>query len=890
MDYNRIYKYNLLLIFIFNSLYCYNLYSFKDINEIDNYLKNYPEFPNYNGNIKNGDFTTFYKTLLKSNKFNLLNKFKFFNDHNLKYNDFVKKLDKINQKQKALYNNQNYNSFFIEIDQNSKIFLWGDIQAGFHTFARSIIYLFKENIIDKNFKIIKPDNYFIFNGNLIGQGPYPIETLNLVLNLIEKNENKVFYIKGQEEDLNVWPKHSLEKQISILQNNLNRNKINDLFQALPRSLFIKLKNHNNSEILAISYFNPGKYKFYNTNSKILNINNNQLYLFKNLILKKNIKIFIKGNELSNQINLINKKAYAPNFYYSQGLYRLDNILNKIAWTTKSCPIQLYRMHHNLFYDSFTLIDFKSNNLKSSQITIYFNDNQNSDFKIGSCYNLKTGETIKVGKSPLTHNIEPKDISKNFDIKNFNKDKINNNLKFLEERTELLQKKTVNLTNDLENKLANINIENINIENSNFNNLNNLNIDNNIDIYNILLDAKQNLNIIIDKLEQLEKLAITNKLIEDKFIESKENIKQNIIIGSSVPLTKFAKEIGKPIRQGSSLAITETNKHNTLDNNFIKLVVLNDKYMPDIFEKNIKSILYNYKTDLLLLVEGTENILQSLQFIKDNNMFIFFAKSGASFLRDPKLKNVVNYRASFQDEGKALVNYTIKEHSGKNFLFIYQDDKFGNELLKGAKSELEKNNIKNFKAIPYTPNTSIIKDIANQIIESNYDNIGFFLLGSSAISIIRELGLNFFINKFLFASSAFEDAVTIKIFKRFGLTILTSQVVPPIDLFNFKDAIDIEIVKEYKEKINKYGHVPNNFSLEAFIGTSILIDQISQILKTEKNKNKLTDNLGKKLVENMQKIKNYNFKGLKLNFNHNTRTLGTNIWLKTREGRYIIKDI
>lgn len=41
---------------------------------------------------------------------------------------------------------------------------------------------------------------------------------------------------------------------------------------------------------------------------------------------------------------------------------------------------------------------------------------------------------------------------------------------------------------------------------------------------------------------------------------------------------------------------------------------------------------------------------------------------------------------------------------------------------------------------------------------------------------------------------------------------------------------------------------------------------------------------------MGNIKNYNFKGLKLNFNPETRTLSTSIWIKTRENKYIEKTI
>ena len=325
---------NFLIIFIIQILSLKNLLTFNNVKQLNDYIQSVPEFPDYNGNISKSDFSKFYQTLKKPLIKNVLNKIGLFNRliGNNNYHEFYKNLKEINNK-----NKKNDPIKYLNIEKNSKIFLWGDIQAGLHSFARSLSYLYKTKIIDQNFKINNPKTYFIFNGNAIGIGPYPVETLNLILKLILINPNQIFYIRGHEENLHIWTKHNLKKQLSALQKKIKTYEINKFLQNLPQSLFLKLNNN----IISVSYNNP-------------EVKNEDI---------ENITTFIKGNDLMTNLNILNKKTYLPDYLYGQGLYRLTNINNKIAWTTKSSAIQLYRMKYNLFYDSFTVLDLQSDNIK-----------------------------------------------------------------------------------------------------------------------------------------------------------------------------------------------------------------------------------------------------------------------------------------------------------------------------------------------------------------------------------------------------------------------------------------------------------------------------------------------------------------------------------------------
>src|SRR5262249_61110756 len=64
-------------------------------------------------------------------------------------------------------------------------------------------------------------------------------------------------------------------------------------------------------------------------------------------------------------------------------------------------------------------------------------------------------------------------------------------------------------------------------------------------------------------------------------------------------------------------------------------------------------------------------------------------TGASFLRDPSLTNVVNIRASYRQETEAWIEHLTTDLGLSRIAILYQDDSFGRAGLQGVMEALAK---------------------------------------------------------------------------------------------------------------------------------------------------------------------------------------------------------
>ena len=119
----------------------------------------------------------------------------------------------------------------------------------------------------------------------------------------------------------------------------------------------------------------------------------------------------------------------------------------------------------------------------------------------------------------------------------------------------------------------------------------------------------------------------------------------------------------------------------------------------------------------------------------------------------------------------------------------------------------------------------------------------------------------------------------KAFKQFlslmGLKVTFAQVVP-----NPAES-DLEIVQEYRQEIAKLGSLPDTYSLEGYIYATLAADFIQKI------DGPLTMD---SLAQVITRIKDYNFKGLVLDYDLEHRQLANDLWIETAKGTWIKQDV
>ncbi len=353
----------------------------------------------------------------------------------------------------------------------------------------------------------------------------------------------------------------------------------------------------------------------------------------------------------------------------------------------------------------------------------------------------------------------------------------------------------------------------------------------------------------------------------------------IVIGMISDFSNTSAITGKLLREGISVKFNQTNIENGgIHGKRLRLVMLNDRYTPYLTFTQAKILLNDYKTNILLTPQGTPTLEACLPLIREHKLLALFNWGGARMFRNPKLTDVINYRTSYFNEAKALIDYAVKNIYIKNFTFFYQDDSYGKSALRGAREALKKHDITKWTEVPYRRNAIALEpSIVKKVEDSHPEAIVFFSTNTPSASLIRALGTPYLVNKYLLGITFLSDSFRYFLGER-GLNFIISRVVPnPL-------TSTLEIAREYRAHMKKYA--PESTlavdSFEAYINACLLI-HVMETMTGEITKDKI--------ISAFENMKNYQFKGLTLNFDPITRELATNtiVWVDTgKEWLEIIK--
>lgn len=101
------------------------------------------------------------------------------------------------------------------ITDNTNWFMWGSLYGAFHTFVRTLQYLKESRIIDDALCITQADTYFVFTDSFESYTPYGLETLWLLLLLLERNPGKVFVLKTMSAQTDSFRRYNIVNEFSV---------------------------------------------------------------------------------------------------------------------------------------------------------------------------------------------------------------------------------------------------------------------------------------------------------------------------------------------------------------------------------------------------------------------------------------------------------------------------------------------------------------------------------------------------------------------------------------------------------------------------------------------------------------------------------------------------
>jgi ABC-type branched-subunit amino acid transport system substrate-binding protein len=291
----------------------------------------------------------------------------------------------------------------------------------------------------------------------------------------------------------------------------------------------------------------------------------------------------------------------------------------------------------------------------------------------------------------------------------------------------------------------------------------------------------------------------------------------IVFGQSAALDGPAAELGRGMRDGILAAFNETSQAGGVHGRSLELISYDDGYEPERAIANVSRLIDDDGVFAVIGEVGTPTS-SAVQPITTAGSVPFLAPfTGAEFLRDPSLENVVNVRASYDQETEAWIAYLVDQLGLSRIAILYQDDSFGRAGLEGVRDALGIRGQELVAEGTYMRNTTAVKRALLDIRKAAPEAVvivGAYQPSAEFIRIARDLGLDpVFINISFVGSRALAEALGAA-----GKGVVVSQVVP------LPEDTTIPIVADYRRALAAFDPAlePEFVSLEGYIAGRLTI--------------------------------------------------------------------
>ena len=315
------------------------------------------------------------------------------------------------------------------------------------------------------------------------------------------------------------------------------------------------------------------------------------------------------------------------------------------------------------------------------------------------------------------------------------------------------------------------------------------------------------------------VAIYFYLQDDKYTS------KTILVGASLPKTGIIKEWGLSVNAGANAYFKYVNEYKILKNKQIKFITYDDKYEPELTIENINKLIQQDKVFALFGFVGTPTVKNILPIATDANIPFIAPFTGASFLREIKDKNFVNFRSSYSQEIERLLIYLHERKELDKIAVFYQNDNYGEEGYLSLLKSLKRRNLQLSAEGTYKRNTLSITHAYREIKDAKPQAV--IMIGAykaNALFIQKAKEDDNFKNT-IFCNISFGDAdAIVNLLDKKTDNLIFSQVVPSYT------NTSIEVIREYETLMKKY--YPNKqlgfISLEAFLAAKTMVKALLRV--------------------------------------------------------------
>ena len=292
---------------------------------------------------------------------------------------------------------------------------------------------------------------------------------------------------------------------------------------------------------------------------------------------------------------------------------------------------------------------------------------------------------------------------------------------------------------------------------------------------------------------------------------------HMLFGQSAAFTGPARELGRNMQVGIRAAFEEANRAGGVHGRRLELTSLDDAYEPEAAIANTTRLIKEEKVFALIGAVGTPTSRSATPVAAEAKVPYVAPFTGAAFLRDPDWGNVINLRASYNQETEEMVARLTGDLGIKHIAVLYQDDSFGRAGYQGAKRALERRDMTPVSVGVYPRNTVAVKTALLDLRRGDPEAVimvGAYQPVARLISWARYTGLDaVFITISFVGSNALAQELGPD-----GAGVFVTQVVP------FPTDDTIPIVKAYHRALSDYDSeaVPGFVSLEGYLAGRLAI--------------------------------------------------------------------
>lgn len=217
-----------------------------------------------------------------------------------------------------------------------------------------------------------------------------------------------------------------------------------------------------------------------------------------------------------------------------------------------------------------------------------------------------------------------------------------------------------------------------------------------------------------------------------------NVQPQLLLGMSTALSGPAQYIGQSMRDGMLAYFAKVNCAGGLHGHEVAMIVRDDGYQPQSALDNVKKLVEQDQVMAVVGNAGTPTAKLVAPYLQENKVVFFAPYTGAGILREtPPQSHIFNFRASYEQELQAIINYIVKSGiKPGRIAFFLQDDAYGAAGLSAATYVLKQKGYKRTDELlvtRYPRNSLQVEDAILQMLDMPKPPKAVIIVGAYAAS-------------------------------------------------------------------------------------------------------------------------------------------------------------